>query len=138
MSITTWIAIIAAIISALGAVTAWVSNKRSRAINANSQIGAILIQLNQIFVDQPEFRPYFIEGGQLPKGQEQKAKAMASMYLNMLETVWSMDEIMDEEERVAWIKYIRHQIRTVPIVNDLYERQKEWYPNLNRIRLDKS
>lgn len=133
MKLTNLTAIVAALISALGALTAWISNKRARAINANGQIGSILIELNQIFVDQPELRPYFIEGGKLPKGQEQKAKALASMYLNILETVWSMKDVMNNHERVSWVKYIRHQIRSVPIVNNLYELQKEWYPNLNRI-----
>ena len=131
MTLSVFIAITAAIVSALGAFTAWVSNKRAREISASGQIGLILIELNQIFINQPELRPYFLEGGKLPKGQEQKAKALASMYLNTLETVWSMEHTMDNRERASWTKYIRHQIRSVPIVNDLYELQKEWYPNLN-------
>lgn len=134
---TNWIAIIAASISALGAFAAWISNKRAREISASGQIGSLLIQLNQIFVDQPELRPYFIEGGKLPKGQEQKATALASMYLNILEMIWSMDNTMDKSERLSWINYIHYQIRSVPIVNSLYERQVEWYPNLNRM-MDKA
>jgi hypothetical protein len=137
MKFTNLIAIAAALVSALGALMAWISNKRARAISANGQIGSILIELNQIFVDRPELRPYFIEGGKLPKGQEQKAKALASMYLNILETVWSMEHIMNSRERVSWTKYIQHQIRSVPVVNNLYELQKEWYPNLNTM-LDKT
>ncbi|HSX44962.1 MAG TPA: hypothetical protein VLF39_02515 [Candidatus Saccharimonadales bacterium] len=137
MKFTNWIAIIAAFVSAFAALTAWISNKRMRTINANGQIGSILIELNQIFINQPELRPYFIEGGKLPKGQEQKAKALASMYLNILDTVWSMEEIMDNNDRVAWLKYIRHQIKSVPIINNLYESQREWYSNLNNI-IDKS
>lgn len=133
MKLTIWISVVAAAISALGAVAAWVANKRARTVNANGQIGAILIQLNQIFIEQPELRPYFIEGGELPKGQEQKAKAMASMYLNILDTVWSMEEAMDDRDRAAWMKYIHHQIRSVPIINTLYEKQREWYSNLNEI-----
>ncbi len=133
MNSTELVAIVAAIVSALAALSAWVSNKRAREINANGQIGSILIELNQIFVNQPELRPYFLEGGKLPKGQEQKAKAQASMYLNILETVWSMENILDNHERASWTKYIRHQIRSVPIVNDLYELQQEWYPHLNRM-----
>jgi hypothetical protein len=133
METTTWIAVAAALVSALAALTAWISNKRARTVNANGQIGSILIQLNRIFVEQPELRPYFIEGGELPKGQEQKAKALASMYLNIMETVWSMEEIMNNNDRAAWLKYIRHQIRSVPIVDELYESQREWYSNLDRV-----
>jgi len=44
-----------------------------------------------------------------------------------------MEGSMNNNEQISWTKYIRHQIRTVPIVNDLYEKQKEWYPNLNYI-----
>lgn len=133
MKLVNWIAVIAAAISAISATSAWVSSKRARKVTASGQIGAVLIELNQVFVNQPELRPYFIEGAKLPKGQEQKAKALASMYLNILETVWSMEGSMNSKEQVSWTKYIRHQIRTVPIVDDLYERQKEWYPNLNNI-----
>jgi hypothetical protein len=133
MKLTVWIAIAGAIISALGALAAWSSNKRARAISANGQIGAILIQLNRIFIEQPELRPYFIEGGALPKGQEQKAKALASMYLNTLDMVWSMEEVMSDNDRAAWRKYIPHQIRSVPIVNELYESQREWYSNLDKV-----
>jgi hypothetical protein len=133
MKLVNWIAIAAALVAALSATSAWISSKRARKVTASGQIGAVLIELNQIFVEQPELRPYFIEGGKLPKGQEQKAKALASMYLNILETVWSVEDNMSSNEQVAWTKYIRHQIRTVPIVNDLYEKQKEWYPNLNII-----
>jgi len=124
---------VGAVVSMLGALMAWISNKRARAVSANGQIGSILIQLNRIFIDQPELRPYFIEGGKLPKGQEQKAKALASMYLNTLDTVWSMEEAMNDNDRVAWLKYIPYQIRSVPIINQLYESQREWYSNLNRI-----
>jgi len=133
MKLVNWIAVIAAIVSALGAASAWVSSTRARKVTASGQIGAVLIELNQIFVNQPDLRPYFIEGGKLPKGQEQKAKALASMYLNILETIWAMEGSMNSDEQVSWTKYIIHQIRTVPIVNDLYEKQKEWYPNLNDI-----
>ncbi len=133
MSLTTWISVVGAVVSMLGALMAWISNKRARAVSANGQIGSILIQLNRIFIDQPELRPYFIEGGKLPKGQEQKAKALASMYLNTLDTVWSMEEAMNDNDRVAWLKYIPYQIRSVPIINQLYESQREWYSNLNRI-----
>lgn len=132
MELTAYIAITAALVSAAGALTAWIANKRARAINASGQIGSLLIELNRIFVDQPDLRPYFIEGGKLPKGQEQKAKALASMYLNVLEMVWSMEDVMAKHERTAWIHYIQYQIRSVPIVDNLYELQKEWYPNLNR------
>ncbi|HSX30467.1 MAG TPA: hypothetical protein VLE99_00945 [Candidatus Saccharimonadales bacterium] len=129
---TNWIAIVAASISALGAFAAWISNKRARKISASGQISSLLIELNRIFVGQPELRPYFIEGGKLPKGQEQKAKALASMYLNILEMIWSMEDTMNKPERLAWAKYIHHQIRSVPIVHNLYKRQEEWYPNLIR------
>jgi hypothetical protein len=133
MKLATWISVAAAAISAIAALTAWISNKRARTVSANGQIGAILIQLNRIFIEQPELRPYFIEGGKLPKGQEQKAKALASMYLNTLDMVWSMEEVMNDNDRTAWLKYIHHQIRSVPIINNLYESQREWYSNLNRI-----
>jgi len=133
MNLTAGIAVAAAIVSAFGALTAWVSNKRERIVSANGQIGSILIQLNRIFIEQPELRPYFIEGGKLPRGQEQKAKALASMYLNTLDTVWSMEEVMNDSDRAAWLKYIPYQIRSVPIINQLYESQREWYSNLNRI-----
>lgn len=124
---------IAAIVAALSALTAWISGKRARKVSVSGQIGLSLIEINQIFINQPELRPYFIEGGKLPKGQEQKAKALTSMYLNILETVWAMEGSMNNDEQVSWTKYIRHQIRSVPIVNELYEKQIEWYPNLNDI-----
>lgn len=133
MNLTICVAVISAIVSILAALTAWISNKRERTISANGQIGSILIQLNRIFIELPELRPYFIEGGKLPKGQEQKAKALASMYLNTLDMVWSMEEVMNDNDRAAWLKYIPHQIRSVPIIDQLYESQREWYSNLNRI-----
>jgi hypothetical protein len=133
MKLVNWVAVLAALVAALSAASAWVSSKRARKVTASGQIGAALIELNQIFIEQPELRPYFIEGGKLPRGQEQKAKALASMYLNILETTWSMEGSMNHNEQDSWTKYIRHQIRTVPIVNNLYEKQKEWYPNLNNI-----
>ncbi len=136
MKFTNWIAILAAIISAGAATAAWIAAKHTRKISANGQIGAILIQMIQIFVEQPELRPYFLEEGKLPKGQEQKAKALASMLLNILETVWSMESVMTDAERTAWSKYVRYQIKSVPIVHDLYKTQKEWYAHLNMLMDD--
>jgi hypothetical protein len=101
MKAINWVAILAAIVSAISALSAWISSKRARKVTASGQIGAVLIELNQIFIVQPELRPYFIEGGELPKGQEQKAKALASMYLNILETVWSMEGSMNNNEQVS-------------------------------------
>jgi len=136
MTFSSWISVAAAIISALGALMVWVANKRMRRISANGQIGSLLIQLNHLMVEEPDLRPYFVEGGKLPRGKEQKAKALASMYLNLLETIWSFEGTMNDVDKTAWIKYINFQVRKVPIVNDMYEAQREWYSNLNKI-LDK-
>lgn len=137
MTLTIWLAITSAFIAAIAAFSAWESSRRARVAIANGQIGALVIQLNQIFIDQPELRPYFIEDGKLPKGQEQKAKAVASMYLNLLEAIWSLENLMGKQEQVAWQKYTHFQIRCVAIVDELYTQQQEWYPNINRI-MDKT
>ena len=56
MKTVNWITVLAAVVSALGAMSAWVSSKRIRKVSASGQIGSALIQLNQIFVNQPEQR----------------------------------------------------------------------------------
>ena len=128
-----WISVIAAVVAACAAAISWRMSKKQLTTFTYHNIGISYISLNQIFIDNPELRPYFIEGGKLPNGQTQKAKAIAAMILNILESTWSQNDAMGKTEARSWQKYIEHQIRSVKIVNDLYEEQKEWYPSLAEV-----
>ncbi|MEI9914061.1 MAG: hypothetical protein WDN66_03710 [Candidatus Saccharibacteria bacterium] len=130
MTATNLISITAAVVAALAAGLAWFMAHRTRALTTYYQINSSLIELNQIFIDSPELRPYFMEGGKLPKGQEQKAKALASLILNTFEAICSQKITLGEVEHASWKGYITHQIKSVKIVNDAYQTEKEWYPNI--------
>ena len=133
MQSSKYIAIIAAAISLFGALTAWINVKRATTLNTYSRVGDSLIKLNQIFVDAPQLRPYFIEGKkQIPKGQEDKARAIAVMVLNILENIWSQRQAMGKEECEAWKRYISHQIQSVELVNNAYKEREDWLPNLKQ------
>lgn len=133
MTVGNWISIGAAVISASAAGIAWYMARRTRSLSTYFQTNSSLVQLNQIFIDYPDLRSYFIEGGKLPKNQAQKAKAIGSLILNTLEAVASQEIAMGRNELDAWKGYIKHQIRSVKIINELYESQKQWYPHLTNI-----
>ncbi len=133
MKNTSWVAVVAAVISALGALSAWWGVRKTRTLNVYHQTGITMVQLNQIFIEQPELRPYFIENGKLPKGLEQKAKALASLMLNDFEIIFSLDSALGKKERRAWKLYADHQIKKVPIAHELYKQNGKWYPNLVRV-----
>jgi hypothetical protein len=128
------IAIAAAAISLVGAATAWLQARRASTLDIYSRTGDTYIQLNKVFIKNPELRPYFVEGEKkLPKGQEQKAKAVAIMMVNVLEQIWSQRGSMGKKERAAWEDYINKQVRSVELVNNAYKWKKDWYPNLKQI-----
>lgn len=129
-----YIAIAAAIISLFGALTAWAVAKRASTLGTYGRVGESLIRLNGIFVDNPELRPYFIDGKKsYPKGQENKAKAIAVMMLNIFEEIWSQRLAMGREERLAWGEYIANQIQSVRLIRQSYQEKSSWYPNLKRL-----
>ncbi len=127
------IAIGAAVVSLLGAASAWWQARQAAAFDAYQGIGTLLVPLNQVFVDHPELGPYFLEGGTLPNGSDQKAKAVASMILNILEAVCSQEQAMGREERKAWKSYTAHEVTSVAMINDIYTDRPEWYPNIERV-----
>jgi hypothetical protein len=134
MNLSDDVAIVAATISLVGAATAWLQAKRASTLDIYSRTGDTYIQLNKIFVRNPQLRPYFVEGEKrLPRGEEQKAKAIAIMMINILEQIWSQRASMGKKERLAWEDYINQQVHSVALVNDAYQQRKDWYPNLKLI-----
>lgn len=130
-----YIAVVAAVISFAAALTASLQVRRGATLGTYNKVGESLIRLNSIFVENPELRPYFFEGKKsYPKSQENKAKAIAIMMLNIFEEIWSQRNAMGNEERRAWEEYINSQIESVELIRKSYKEKSDWFPNLKKLK----
>ncbi len=92
------------------------------------------MRLNQIFIDEPSLRPYFFEVEEsIPKGMEQKAKAIAWATLNIYESIWARRSSMDKDVETAWRHYICEHVPRVPLLRSIYSEHRDWYPTLKQI-----
>ncbi len=138
MKANNYIAIGAAIVSLLGATTAWWQARRATMLDTKNRVGEALLKINQIFVDDPLLWPYFFEGKKpIPQAHEARAKAIATIMINIFEEIWSQRDGMTPAEERSWGSYIRHQVQSADIINVAYKRERDWYPNLQGL-LEKS
>ena len=107
--------------------------------SAYENIRTLMMTINQIFINQPELRPYFYLGKEITNDDEllqQKLAAISEAILDLFESIllhrehfpqiWPADE---------WDAYIKSVFANSPVLCGYLESNKDWYiPDLMHLK----
>jgi len=93
------------------------------------------LEIAKIMVDHPEIRPYFYEGINIDRNNQDynRVMAVAEMYLDLLESfhddyvrgIGGMEE--DGDDWSYWQAYFRDMFRTSPVITKMSIEKQNWY-----------
>lgn len=90
-----------------------------------------LLQLDSLFIEHPEVRPYFYYGKEINKGDEHydRALAVAEFQLDFFDSYLTQSQYLTlgDEERQNWEKYITDSFSTSPIMCARLKDAPGWY-----------
>jgi hypothetical protein len=103
------------------------------AVNTNRQDS--MMRLTEIFVDHPELRRRFY--GPVPRTsadelEDQRAAAVAEMFLDLMDTVFTDTNAMSDGEDDPWKAYFADMMRTSDTLRAFWTERRDWYcPEMN-------
>ncbi|MDV6297466.1 hypothetical protein ACWEQV_29080 [Rhodococcus aetherivorans] len=144
MDLQNLISLVAALIAVISAGIAalfgwWQTRRMDQSLEVVTYNGAtdLTLQIDRIFIEYPELRPYFYEG-QSPIDQDetlrQRVDAVSEFALDALECIWDHREKYTEMDRESWKIWINEFMASSPRMRGLYEDHTTWYPALEDAR----
>jgi hypothetical protein len=127
------IAIAAAVISLGAACAAWIRARRAEYLSASTGTTGLLLNVNRALVDYPDTWPYFSRTVACPGDHEHdRVRALALLFLNVLEAIQAEKPSLSRDDRAAWSKYLSDVFAMSPVMLHSYVTHPYWYPNLQR------
>lgn len=98
-------------------------------------VNAQLQEVDMIFVDRPELRPYFYENEELPpdKRERDRVLAVAELLVDFMDNIVTQCHAMPADHRELWFAYFRDQHDSSPAIRAYWQESSRWYqPELRR------
>ena len=130
------VSVIALAVSISAALFSYRLSRRSFKISAYHGATDRTLQLDQVFVNHPLLRPYFVDGVPVPEEGAVDAElrhrilAVAEFAVDILEDCWDNEDCYAGEDRDAWMRWIYQVFDSAPACQDLYAGAVDWYPSL--------
>lgn len=119
----------------LGAQVARMQEQTELAINDTFYAKSFEIQ--RLFVDHPELWPYFFYGREATPDIDAETATrlevvglMTLDYFDMIEMIYREELRMNEKDVAGTHDYMRHVIDQSPVLRNVFERHRSWYPKL--------
>jgi hypothetical protein len=143
LSTSNWILLASVVINGLAFVGLIVSLLLLRAqglaqrdatlVIAYQNVTAQMADMNRLFLENVDLRPYFYDGSALPsiKGERERVLAAAEMYLNVMDNVLTQLPMLSRSDVAAdWEAYFRDVYRWSPAVREFWaEHGSAWFAN---------
>ncbi|CAA6603745.1 hypothetical protein MTBLM1_120052 [Rhodospirillaceae bacterium LM-1] len=128
-TIGTWLG---PIITAVGFVFVWNQLKRERVSLETQtawQVYGLSLNIQTLFIDNPELRPYFHDEAPMPVAEPERSKvlAMAEIICDHLESLVLSKEAMDIDVMNVWVPYMHGLYRKSPAIRDFLRHENEGY-----------
>ena len=136
MDTSTVVAVAALLVSLGSAVYAYRHGRRTLKVTTYHGATDLTLQLDQVFIEHPELRPFFYEGRPLPDpGSEgdtlrHRVLAAAEYALDIFECIWDHRDTYDDKDKESWRAWIGDMLASSPTCSDLYTTNRDWYPAL--------
>ena len=110
-------------------------NAQSRATAAATRgqvyqaLSSAMLDIDRLFVERPELRPYFYDGVDIPCGfdEEQRVLATAELMCDFFDDCTAQAHLLDAASNDVWRNFARGIARTSPAVRAHWLRNGEWY-----------
>ncbi|PRY02537.1 hypothetical protein [Allonocardiopsis opalescens] len=92
----------------------------------------LFMQLNLVFVEYPQVRPYFYSGKALTEDDPNfhRVQATAELILDVFEWIWHRREGITEVDRQAWSDYIGRMFALSPVLRQYHLNHPAWHPTV--------
>lgn len=135
------ISIVALALSIAAAVfstyVAYSANRQSDIIATYNSLTSLVLEIDKIFIEYPDLRPYFYNNTPLPADMQEQDRnrtlAIAELYLDILECIWDRQPEFSKEDEASWRDWILDAFSTSPILSSHYSENRSWYPTLMRL-----
>jgi hypothetical protein len=119
-------------ITAVGFIFVWSQLKRERVsleTQTSWQVYGLSLNIQTLFIDNPELRPYFYEEAPLPEVEPGRSKvlAMAEIICDHLESLVLSKEAMDIDVMNVWVPYMQGLYRKSSVIRDFLRHENEGY-----------
>ena len=107
----------------------------TKATNAGvyQNITTSMFQIDQLFIENSELRPYFYGNLKMPKNSKLQAKVygMAEMFIDLLDNVKiQADNMPQQYPWNTWRRYFNDILESSPVLQEYLSAHKGWYPEL--------
>ena len=147
-----WVQIIAGTIGVIGVLLlVWQLHQSNIQLNQAEQairsdtIGQIynhMVEVDRLFVDHPELKPYFYEGKKIGDPNplliesvngvaihQAKVRATAELIADFFSEALQGVVFLPEETYEGWCAYIKYVYKQSPPLQELYQQRIDWYRN---------
>jgi hypothetical protein len=101
-----------------------------------SNASSSLRQVFQIFIERPELRPYFTESKKPPPQGYKRARIMTTAEIigDIFEDGLEAHRLLPTSRASeAWARYCGLVLTTSPIMNEIMQRNPDWWPKLREV-----
>lgn len=139
MDTSNFVAVAALLISAASALYAYRQGRRTLKVTTYHGATDLTLQLDQVFIEHPELRPFFYEGqppldsGSGDDNLRYRVLAAAEYALDIFECIWDHRDTYDEADKESWRTWISDMLGASPVCSDLFLENRDWYPALKAL-----
>jgi hypothetical protein len=115
-------------------IQVWQGARNSR-VELITGMTTLLVEVDRLFVEYPEMRKYFEDGTNQPEQSTEeweRARGIAMTMANTLDHVVEHLSFMKRGTQRAWRTYIAEVHAKSPVLQELLENHREWWPGLQR------
>jgi hypothetical protein len=98
----------------------------------NEAATKLVLDIDRLFVEHPELRPYLLDGGS--SGEDvvftHRADAVVELIADCLEGIWDNRDLYGKDDRESWRRYIMDLRSTMPQLDSFIDDNSKWYPSL--------
>lgn len=143
MDASTVVAVAALLASIASAVYTYRQARRTLKVTTYQGATDLTLQLDQVFIEHPELRPYFYESRPAPEpggGDDilrSRVLAAAEYALDIFECIWDHRDTYADTDKDSWREWIGDMLASSPVCTALYLQNVDWYPALQDLKNEK-
>ncbi|MET9271212.1 hypothetical protein [Kribbella sp. NPDC003557] len=129
------LSLIAVLVAVGSAAIAYQIGRRSLRITTYRSATDLVLEVDRVFIEHPELRPYFYDSEVCAPGHQHynQVMAVAELELDVLECIWDARDSYSDDDYKSWAEYIKGVFETSPAVSRLYADNEDWYPTLDKL-----
>jgi hypothetical protein len=107
-------------------------SSRAAQASAYNNLAQSMLDIDRIFFDNPELRPFFYEDCAVPTDARLFARVniLAEMMVDFMDNAMVQGSLLEGYEWTEWESYFCDMYRTSPAIRDFWHTNRHWYSEL--------